>query len=77
MALIIGRLISEAQSAFVRGRFILESVVTAHEIVHKVHSTGRKGLMFKIDYEKAYDKVNLDFLYEILALRGFGPRWLG
>lgn len=46
----IGRLISEFQSAFVRGRYILESVVTAHEIVHAVHSSERQGLVFKIDY---------------------------
>jgi hypothetical protein len=31
-------------------------------------------LVFKIDYEKAYDRVNLDFLYEILAYKGFGPK---
>lgn len=76
LALIIVRFISDFQSAFVRGRYVLESVVTAHEIVHVVHSTGRQGLLFKIDYEKAYDKVNLDFFYELLALRGFGPKWL-
>jgi hypothetical protein len=34
----------------------------------------KKGLVFKIDYEKAYDRVNLDFLYEILQLRGFGDK---
>ena len=72
LAGVIGRLISNFQSAFVRGRYILESVVFAHEVVHAVHSSGRQGLVFKIDYEKAYDKVNLEFLYEMLALRGFG-----
>jgi hypothetical protein len=43
----------------------LESVVIAHEII--------QGLVFKIDYEKAYDKVNLDFLFEVLELRSFSP----
>jgi hypothetical protein len=49
-------------------------VVTAHEIIHEVHSKKNQGLVFKIDYEKAYGRVNLDFLYEILASRGFGPK---
>jgi hypothetical protein len=35
--LMIGRLISEQQSTFIKGRFILESVVSAHEIIHEVH----------------------------------------
>ena len=58
---IVNRLISPCQSAFIKGRFILESVVTAHEIIHDVQTKQDKGLVFKIDYEKAYDKVNLVF----------------
>lgn len=61
LALIIGRLISERQFAFVRGRYILESIVTAHEVIHSVKTSGQKGLVLKIDNEKAYDKVNLGF----------------
>jgi hypothetical protein len=73
LARIINRLISFHQSAFIRGRYILESVVTAHEIIHEVHRKKDQGLVFKIDYEKAYDKVNLEFLFEVLELRGFSP----
>jgi hypothetical protein len=51
-------------------------VVTVHEIVHEVHRRKMEGLVFKIDYEKAYDRVNLDFLYEVLHLRGFSPFWI-
>jgi hypothetical protein len=61
----IDRLMSQQQLAFIKGCFILESVVSAHEIVHEVHRKKEKGLFFKIDYEKSDDKANLDFLYEI------------
>jgi hypothetical protein len=30
----------------------------------------------KLDYEKAYDWINIDFLIEVLKLRGFGDRWI-
>jgi hypothetical protein len=70
----LDRLISFQQSSFIKGRFILESVVTAHEIIHEVHSKKNQGLVFKIDYEKAYGRVNLDFLYEILACRALGQK---
>jgi hypothetical protein len=51
--------------------------VIAHEILHSLDRTNRPGVIFKIDYEKAYDRVNLDFLIEILESRGFGNTWVG
>jgi hypothetical protein len=55
---VINRLIASNQTAFIKGRFILESVVTSHEILHSVHKSKHQGLALKLDYEKAYDKVN-------------------
>jgi hypothetical protein len=71
------RLMAKEQSAFIRGHFILESVVIAHEIVHSIHKTKEPSVIIKPDYEKAYDRVNLDFLLEILRSRGFNERWIG
>jgi hypothetical protein len=62
------RLIAKEQSAFIRGRYILESVVVAHS----VHRSKEPGVILKLDYENAYDRVNLDFLLKILRTRGFG-----
>jgi hypothetical protein len=58
---IADRIILNSQSAFIKGRYILESVVTAHEIVHSISKSNSKGIILKLDYEKAYDRVNLDF----------------
>jgi hypothetical protein len=71
------RIIASNQTTFIKGRYILESVVTAHAILHSVHQSKKKGFILKLDYEKAYDKVNWQFLLEILEKRGFGPKWIG
>lgn len=63
------------KAALPGGRYILQSVVTAHEVLHSVHSSKEKGLVLKLDYEKAFDFVNLDFLAELLQCRGFGSKW--
>lgn len=75
LAIVLQRLIVSNQSAFLKGRFILEIVVTVHEVLHSVHSSKEKGLVLKLDYEKAFDNVNLDFLAKLLRIRGFADKW--
>lgn len=73
---IADRIVASNQTAFIKGRYILESVVTAHEILHDMHHNKQQGYVIKLDYEKTYDKVNWQFLLDILEKRGFGEKWL-
>jgi hypothetical protein len=41
------RLISKNQTAFIKGRFILESIVAAHEIIHDIHKNKESGGYFE------------------------------
>jgi hypothetical protein len=72
---ICNRLLASNQTSFVRGRFILESVVSTYEIIHEAARNKDKGIILKLDYEKVYDRVNWDFFEEMLVSRGFGRRW--
>ena len=69
------RIVAPTQSAFIKGRYILESVVIAHEIVHSAHKSGEKGVILKLDYEKDYGRVSWSFLFEMLETRNFDPGW--
>jgi hypothetical protein len=71
------RLIAKEHSVFIMGRYILEIVVIADEIVHSIHKAKEIGVIIKLDYEKVYDRVNLEFLLEILESRGFSGKWIG
>lgn len=71
------RLIADEKTTFIKGRYILESVVLAHEVVRSLHVTGEKGVILKLDYEKAYDRVSWEFLFQVLESRGFGSTWIG
>jgi hypothetical protein len=55
---ICDRLLPPNQTTFVKGRFILESVVSTHEIIHWAARNKEKCLVLKLDYEKAYERVN-------------------
>ena len=53
------------QTAFIKVRYIFESVVAAHEIIHDIHRKKESGVNLKLDYEKAYDRVSWSFLDEM------------
>jgi hypothetical protein len=55
---ICDKLLAANQTAFVKGKYILESMVSTHEIIHEAVKCKEKGVILKLDYEKAYDRVS-------------------
>jgi hypothetical protein len=53
--------VKPTQMAFMSGRHILEGVVVLHETIHELYRKNMNGVLLKIDFEKAYDKVNWSF----------------
>lgn len=75
MKVILPKLISEAQAAFVQGRSIIENVITASEIIHymKRKNRGKLGdVALKIDISKAYDCIEWGFLKIMMLRLGHG-----
>jgi hypothetical protein len=46
-----------------------------HETIHELHSKKMDGVLFKIDFEKAYNKVKWSFLQQSLRMKGFATGW--
>ncbi|KAM6563873.1 hypothetical protein CsatB_023871 [Cannabis sativa] len=74
-------IISPEQTAFVHGRLIAENTAVAREIVHSMKKKkGKKGfMMIKLDMEKAYDKMDWEFILNTLKGLGFHQnfvRWV-
>jgi exonuclease III len=65
------RIIDRSQTAFIRGRCLHEGVLALHEIAHELRTKKLGGLLLKLDFEKTYDRVNWDFLREVLLRKGF------
>ena len=72
-------IISSYQSAFVLARLITDNIPVAFEKLHTMNERmkGRDGYMaLKLYMSKAYDKVKLCFLEEIMLKLGFDPKWI-
>ncbi|XP_058765341.1 uncharacterized protein LOC131638809 [Vicia villosa] len=72
---ILNSIISPFQSTFVPGRQLLDGVLVANEVVDFARKEGSNCILFKVDFEKAYDKVSWNFLRYILKRMGFGEKW--
>ena len=59
---VLGNVISDSQSAFIKGKQILDGSLIANEAVDEARRLNKELLMFKVDFEKAYDSVNLSYL---------------
>ncbi|GJX93118.1 reverse transcriptase domain, reverse transcriptase zinc-binding domain protein [Tanacetum coccineum] len=67
--------LGEVQNAFISDKFILDGILIANETVYFVKKNKSKGLIFKVDFEKAYDSINWRYLFNILKSMGFEEKW--
>ncbi|KAF7119980.1 hypothetical protein RHSIM_Rhsim13G0172400 [Rhododendron simsii] len=80
LKVILKTIISPQQSAFVPGRMIQDSILIAHEAFHflKRKKNGKdKFMAVKLDFNKAYDRVEWDFLEALMRKLGFAGVWVG
>ncbi|GJY59330.1 RNA-directed DNA polymerase, eukaryota [Tanacetum coccineum] len=75
LSLVISELVSDVQSAFVSNRHILDGPFILNELLSWCKHKKSKALIFKIDFEKAFDSVRWDYLDVVLANFGFGLKW--
>lgn len=61
--------------SFIGGRYILDGVIIANETVDFLKKTNKKCLIFKVDFEKAFDRINWKYLLNVMKLMGFGEKW--
>ncbi|XP_026452342.1 uncharacterized protein LOC113352781 [Papaver somniferum] len=54
---------------------IIDSILLANEFIDSKVRDGSNGWLFKLDVEKAYDKVNWGFLDTIMSKMGMGQKW--
>jgi len=73
---VLDKVIDPSQSAFLEGRGLLDSVLVANETLEEVKSKKKECVVFKVDYEKAYDSVSWEFIYYMLGRLRFCGKWV-
>lgn len=80
LKLVLDKIISPFQSAFVPGRLISDNILVAYEALHSMSSRmkGKKDykLSSLIYMSKAYDRVEWSFLEAMMLRLGFADQWV-
>jgi len=72
---VMGKIINRSQFGFLKDRNIMDGILALHEILHDTRIKKKDGLVLKLDFERAYDKLNWELLFDCLRQRGFCEKW--
>lgn len=67
------KLVHEEQAGFIKGRYIMDNVLAVWAGLEYAQHSGQDILFIKLDFEKAYDRLDLNFLEATLEGMQFGP----
>ena len=73
---VLGSSISSDQTAYVKARYIGESVRLLNHILEHTDNNNIEAILFSADFEKAFDSVDHTFLFATLTEFGFGPDFI-
>ena len=70
---VMNEIISPAQSAYIKGRYIGENSRLVYDVIDKVSSSNQTGFILAADFEAAFESVSWSFLLKALDYYNFGP----
>ena len=76
MKVVLNDLISPEQTGFLKGRFIGENVRLILDLINHCDNQAIPGALLFLDYEKAFDCLDWDFMLKALSFFNFGPVFL-
>ncbi|GJT77711.1 RNA-directed DNA polymerase, eukaryota [Tanacetum coccineum] len=68
-------LVSDVQTAFLSNRRILDGPFILNDLPSWCKHKKIKAMIFKVDFEKAFDSIRWDYFDNVLKSFGFGDKW--
>lgn len=76
MMRVVSKIIGDEQLAFIKGRYILDGVVVLNELVEDAKKSKERRIFLKVDFVKAYDSIDWEYLIEMLKILNFPSKWI-
>ena len=69
---VLDKIINRDQTGFLKGRFTGENIRLIYDLINYTEVNQIPGLLMLIDFEKAFDSISWDFIFQTLDLFNFG-----
>ena len=76
MKTVLSNIIKCDQTAYVKGRYIGESIRLVTDILEYTAEHEEVRILFSADFEKAFDSIEHTFIFATLESFGFGPQFI-
>ena len=76
---ILPNIIHHSQTGFMQERYIGENIRLTHDVIKYANDNNLKGLIMFIDFEKAFDSLDHEFMLKTLTYLNFGTdllKWI-
>jgi len=73
---ILSSIIHSDQTGFIKGRFIGQNVQLLNDIMEYTEAKKLPGILLFIDFRKALDTIEWNFIHKSIELYNFGPKWI-
>ena len=73
---VLPEIINNDQTGFLPGRYIGENIRLVLDMIAYTNARNIPGLMLLADFEKAFDKLEWEFLFQALSFFGFGDDFI-
>ncbi len=74
---VIGSIVQPTQSYSIPGRDIADTIGTVRDVMEYMKRDKKGGIVLGIDWNKAFDRVEHEYLFKVLEKFGFGVKIIG
>jgi hypothetical protein len=73
---VIPKVVHANQYGFIKGRTIQDCLAWAFQFLHMCHKSKREIVLLKLDFGKAFDKIEHVVILEVLKHKGISDKWI-